>query len=611
MKLYQKYRQIVDEIKPIQVAWFTTFNLDPELVEKYLVSFIAGKEASELKTAEDYEALNTELSEIDVKVWYDYRALNFSNPKRTCIDFIPVNPESKFRNRGPDAIFHPKVILLKGEKGAFLIAGSANLSFSAWSSNRESVLIKKIDNERNGKQVIEFFKPLGIKNKMLERWINSLPEKTSDWDFIYSYKRDFNLFTFLEKGDLTIWAPYFSKKTGYLLEQMLKLDYRTITLVPNINPEGKISIKEDEIESLIAIPDVFIKRPNQIDESQSLHHAKVWLTQNTLAVGSWNCSHRATGLNISSKEKNIEAGIVVNVENAETYSLLRNTLSDFASREAIKGQTEEELDAEWNEVLNDFSLSVEIVANWEDFTYSIEISDEKAWENYYAVLPHNAPQKTLLKNVQGLSFRESHLKVLKNKYFSVHNAEGKTVFNGFIRETGKEKRPVYSYVSLSDLFESLINDPSKSTEAKQCRYKLSEEENGQGINAISFDYDGAESFYVMFTSFQKLFDRIDDIKEKPQELDKLGFRLPGSLLNIRELVIKYREKVLKDGNDDDLVYGYFLVLEVNRCIKLFNKYNKDTIPLLNVYAIREKLHFGKKDIRFLKRLKNEFGYELI
>jgi len=611
MKLYQKYRQIIDEIRPVQVAWFTTFNLDPELVEKYLVSYIAGKEASELKTAEDYEALNTELSETDIKVWYDFRALNLISPKRTCIDFIPVNPSDKFRNRGKDALFHPKVIFLKGEKGAYLIAGSANLSFSAWSSNRESVLIKKIDNLKNGKQVLDFFKPLGTKNNKLERWINSLPETISDWDFVHSYKRDFNLFNFITKGDLTVWAPYFSKKAVSLLNQIMKLGYSSITLVPNINQHGKISIKEEEVEILTAIQNVFIKRPNKIDESQNLHHAKVWLTQGTLAIGSWNCSHRATGLNISSTDKNIEAGIIINIEGTETYSSLRNMISDFESREKIQGQTEEELDAEWNGVLNDFTVSVEISANWENFTYGIEFCDEKVQNNYYAKLPHNPQEKVPLKNVQGLSFRENHLKVLKNKNFSILDVEGKTVFNGYIREIGKEKRPVYSYVNLSDLFESLINDPTKSTEAKQCRYQLSVEENGQSAETVQFDYEGAESFYVMFTSFQKLYDKIDDLKGKPSELDKLGFRLPGSLLNIRELVVEYIEKVLDVNNTDDLIYGYFLLLETNRCITLFNENSDAKIPLLHLDDIKGKLRFRKNDIKFLKGLKNEFGYELI
>jgi hypothetical protein len=189
MKLYGTYKKALEMIGKLEVAWFTTFNCNPEIIEKFLVPAIFDISPAELKTAEDFERLNKEItdSKMDLKVWYDYRALDLSSRKFTTIPFISINPSTLHSPPGSlDAIFHPKVIFLKGENGAVIITGSANLTIAAWSSNSESCLIRVIEKRENGQQIIDFFSRIGAETNELNEWIKTLKNEKSNWGFYHS-----------------------------------------------------------------------------------------------------------------------------------------------------------------------------------------------------------------------------------------------------------------------------------------------------------------------------------------------------------------------------------------------------------------------------------------
>lgn len=108
MKLLNTFKHIIDDISP-EICWFTTFNLNVELLEKYVLTAIVGKEPSELKRAEDYEALNIELNseirKLNVKVWYDHRALDLKQGKRTTVDLYSVDPSEILGSNTKEPIF--------------------------------------------------------------------------------------------------------------------------------------------------------------------------------------------------------------------------------------------------------------------------------------------------------------------------------------------------------------------------------------------------------------------------------------------------------------------------------------------------------------------------
>jgi phosphatidylserine/phosphatidylglycerophosphate/cardiolipin synthase-like enzyme len=617
MKIYQSFKHIIEKLQTIEIAWFTTFNLDPVLVEKFLVSALVGKSPAELKTAEDYEALNEELKDIDIKVWYDYRALNLDSPKRTTIDFIPVNTESQF-NRIKDTLFHPKVIFLKNRDDAFLICGSANLSIAAWSSNCESVVIKKINSRDNALAIIGFFEKLGGKtNKELNQWANQ-KSGTDDWIFVNSLTKTPKLVEYLAKNakKLFVWAPYFSKGMDVLTKNILSAGFDNINIVPDITESGKVRIKGEILESCTRIDSLKIHKTISAVQSTNIHrlfHAKVWLTEDKLAVGSWNYSFRATGINTIEKETNIEAGIIIS-SNAHNFKKLTENLVlyDYAD---IYGTTDEELASEWAGILSPFTFSCVITANWKQFTYHIDTIPEN--EDYTVLLPHQSISEKRIKltDVNQISFRNSYSKVLKNKSFTVYDSNDQEIFQGYIIEQGKHERPVYGYSNLTDLMESLLRNPLSETERKKVKYSFEEEDTHEAYTRWKkhlWDFQDDHSYYLMFLSFQKLYDKIEESKGNYSDLDKIGFRLPGSLLNIKLLVESSlpgeTETTNVEDKEDCLLYYWYLVNEVNRCISLFNSYFENKIVAIENSTLQE-LQPSKNDLKFIRMIEREFNYE--
>jgi hypothetical protein len=401
----------------------------------------------------------------------------------------------------------------------------------------------------------------------------------------------------LSAVNLTVWSPYFSKETSKLINEFKNLGIKEIRLVPDIDQSGSVRIIPQELDILKNDPDITILKDGAKQEIQGLFHAKVWLTEKSIAVGSWNCSYRATGINRVENQRNIEAGIIQDISQKENKALLSKLMP--VPYNIINGITEEELDADWAKDLQNYSITCQIIVNWDTFTY--DLIAEEYTEHYWVCLPDLPDEKVELSKVKDRSFLKHHLNVLKNKSFTVYNAKKEIVYAGYITELGKANRPPTSYVSLLDLFESLIYDPLGETTQRRVRYSLDEENSETDNETIPFfSYNGHESTYMMFVSFQRLWDTIDLHKESKDKLDALGYRLPGSIINIITLVEESIIRTLPDGKEDDLLFHYFLCTEVNQCIDLFNGYSPKKIDKINTKELEAKLNFSKQDKRFIK-----------
>lgn len=610
MLLYKSFKNIIEAIKPLEVAWFTTFNMDPELFEKYLLSAIIGKSPQELRTAEDFEALNVELhrdkeTAIDIRVWYDYRALNFNSPKRTIADFIPIDVKELFGSLQSDAVFHPKVIFLKGKKGAYIIAGSANLSIAAWGNNCESVLIKRVDDRSNAREILSFFSALGATERKLEQWADSLKVAKKEWQFTHTLSTGKSLIEQLnsKSEELVVWAPYFSKDTIKLATQIQSKGFRKIQLIPDITESGKIRITRQQVELIGDVPFIcFAREPLNESDMARMRHAKVWLTKDTLAVGSWNFSHKATGVGIAAGNRNMEAGIIEKITEFDYQKIVKG-LQPFSVDE-VRGLEEDELTAEWNEVLSPFTLSCKLMADWETFTYEME--SDRALPGYTVALPHNPKARIPFEKVTGTNFQAERRRLLKDKAFTVYNEGGKAVFQGYIQEKNKASRVAYGYNTLLDLFESLSINPLGETGRKRAQYTVDGEPDADRFQY--FEYKDSESYYLMFVSFQKLYDKIEEAKDQSGLLDSLGFRLPSSLINIQELIRQSKVKAIEGQKVDALIFHWFLVGEYNRCVHLFNQYSKMPVEILPNEEILGKINAEAKDKAFIKQLTRLFQY---
>lgn len=601
MKLLNTFKNILDDLTP-EICWFTTFNLNVELLEKYVLTAIAGKEPSELKRAEDYEALNLDLNKFNIKIWYDHRAMDLKQGKRTTVDLYSVKASEILGSNSNEPIFHPKVIFLKGAETAYLITGSFNLTISGWSSNRECVVVKEITTKENAFQVIDFFTKLKPKQSdltALNKWANGLRAEKTTWKFAHNFNTP-NLISEVKGKELNIWSPYFSKNATELLNEIKKLGFDKINLIPDISQSQKVKIIPTELKKLQADKKIQIKVDQNINkEKQSLFHAKVWLSDTKIAVGSWNCSYRALGIKTPATEKNIEAGIIEPISTKQRSALLNN-LKDIDTN-SIFGTEEVEMDNEWKEVLKAYTMSCDIVANWETFTYETEFDQTET--GYTVALPHDLNKRYPLHKLNGLSFIDRFNRLLKNKLFTVYNLKNEVVFVGYLNEAGKPKRPVDGYVSFYDLFESLTIDPLGRTTKIRTKYQHDEEDNNgsEKEDLPFFTYSGHESYYLMFVAFQKLIDTIEANNANNQKLEDLGFRLPSSLINIKTLFDNSFKKVTEEKKEDDLLFHYFMAMEINECITLFNDYYEKQITPIDVNQFIHLLKMDAKDLSFIKK----------
>jgi len=601
MKLLEAFKNIVNDISP-EICWFTTFNLNIELLEKYVLTAIVGKEPSELKRAEDYEALNLDLNKFNIKIWYDYRALDLKQGKRTTIDLYPIQPAALLNSNSSEPIFHPKVIFLKGKEAAYLITGSFNLTIAGWSSNRECVIVKEVTNKENALQIIDFFKnldPDNIELKTLNKWANQLPDEIASWKFAHNFNTA-NILNEIKGKVLTVWSPYFSKNTVDLLAAIRKIGFDDIYLVPDISQSQKVRIVPDELQKLHNDKSIKIQIDGNINkEKQTLFHAKVWMSENKIAIGSWNCSYRALGIKVPASEKNIEAGIIESITTKHRDALLQNL--KIVDAGTISGTEEVEMDNEWKEVLKTYSISCDIVANWETFQYELELKDVE--ESFTVALPHDLNKRYPLNAINGISFLDGFNRILKNKLFTIYNAKNEIAFVGYLNERGKLKRPTDGYVSFYDLFESLTINPLAGTDKSRVKYQFDEEDNiGSEKESLPFfTYSGHESYYLMFVAFQKLLDTIKVNYTNQQKLEDLGYRLPSSLINIKSLFNTSFQKVLEEKKEDDMLFHYFMAMEINECIKVFNSYCNKVLELINIVPFEQHLKLDGKDLKFIKK----------
>jgi hypothetical protein len=617
MKIYQQYLNAIQQLGKLEVAWFTTFNLDVELVERFLLSAIVGKQPQELKTAEDYEGMNQDLQQVrSIRVWYDYRALNTNSPKRTTADIFSVDPKLFYNSGSKEIVFHPKVIFLKGTLGAILICGSANLTIRAWSNNREAVLIKNISCTENAIQIISFYESLykisgsdELLFDSLKKWANGLKGTKSDWNFHHSLQSNITFIESLHGKELTTWSPYFSREANRFFSMVQEKGFQSITVVPDITPAGKVRIEPEVLKQLQMNGTIQFSRDKEsyAADRDRLCHAKVWLTDKMLAVGSWNCSYRATGLGLPLTEQNIEAGILTSDINSAANKL-REKLVPLKA-DSFTGIPSSELEQEWAKEMNRFTMDCKIYVDWEKFTFSLE-ADNK--QGYFALLPHNPGKKIPLSEVQNLSFKSTYQYVLKNKSYQILDVEGIPVFTGFLIEINKAKRSAYGYVSLTDLFDSLLDEPGIDSGKKTCLYRIEQEESFEdSINQRNFIHiKGNESYYLMFVAFQKLYDSIESANGHTK-LDDIGFRSSGSLLQITALVRDSINAIDGETDPDILLYHYFMACELNRCIQCFNRKDHFTyIPLdeLSTESLMNRLNPEVADLKFIAKLKEIYEY---
>jgi len=605
IKLYKHFVEQIEKIGKVKRAWFTTFNLDISFFEKYILSALMGKGYDELKTSYDYESLSANLAnekesfdgeKMEVKVFYDYRTLKVEGkPKQTAVHLHPINiatiPDLK-TSRFKDGVFHPKVSIIESYEGKYyLMVSSANLTLTGWARNRESFFFEEIKNTQTGRDIGKFF--AGVIASIREFEGNDLINKLATgkfgteeqkWSFLSSFSAD-RFLDCLNYTDgplpLKVWSPYFANDLAGLIKEFLEDYFESIEIIPAKNENQKIRITEDVYKNCESVNEVKFKQdklPNAALEA--FVHAKVWLTPKTLAIGSWNMTW--SGINESKKgNNNVEAGIIYYLTPKEYQQVLEgNPITNLKSYDFYK---EEELNEEKTSLLDEYTVSVDLVLDWDkqivklvNPTYAVLINE--IGEDAYIELPGFGLKK--INFLESSNNFASYSKLfLTDRFFEITDKKSKTLFKGYIREIGLVSRPVNSFENIDDFLKGWVTEkPEEKTELFGLAYDSGDDDGiSSQTKAILYGND-QNSWFTSFHAFECIINRINGTKllyakDRRLELKRIGRVLPGSLKELRIHLEKLIELYKNDKSNfkKSPIYLWFLVEKANFVFGYFNE----------------------------------------
>jgi len=636
---YELFREGLEKVGQVRRAWFTTFNLDIHFFERFIFPLLTGKDFTQMQTPQDYESLSQSLDysgepadgRLELHLFYDYRKLETgTQAKLTTVQIHPVNiaefSEPK-KNWFAGGIFHPKVALLENKEGAlWLMAGSGNLTLSGWSRNCECIAFEPIVSTATARPVYHFFLALFrhtqsknfvevhplIRRLRDGRGFRSKHNNTSfsDWTFLSSME-DRTLFEQLShaknnKHDLFVWSPYFDARLDELVDQIPGSGGK-IHLIPAPNREGRIGISKETFEKLKNREDIHLMEDSSRAPEQ-FTHAKIWLCENRLAIGSWNCTR--AGLNLPSAPRNMEAGIIYRLPDHQTREL-EQLCRKLKPLENPALSTEMELEEDRKSLLEDFSFAIPLVLNWEELKIRIEgnisaDTTKKSCEpGNVLVLPGLGRCNPSDLN-EGIDVRNATTFLLKDRLYTFESSDGKILYRGYLLESSLENRPVQGFRDLDDFLSGwIMGQPENQTFRHSLNYKAdsgSGDDLSEQTDAI-FSTGLRNTWFAAFLAFDQIASRIVQVnksgkstEQKMLDYIRIGRVIPGNLTELRRHLQFVLDAYLSKEKDFRIskVYLWFLIEKANAVFKLFNDESKLNNEMLD--AIDQ----GKLDSELLK-----------
>ena len=639
VKLYKHFVDQINIMGRVKRAWFTSFNLDISFFEKYILSALVGRSYLDLKNPYDYEALNDYLAneqesldgeKIEVKVFYDYRALQITGkPKQTSVQLHPIdtkllvseNPDIQFTY----GVFHPKVILIETFGGEYwFMVSSANLTFGGWSKNKEAFFCEKIENTFKARDIGIFFS--GITNSIRGFGENPLMNKLNNgkfgqkdckWAFYSSFNKKRFINQLQIKGSilpLRVWSPYFADKLSVIIEDLQSEYFDTIEIIPSKNDNQKIRITEISFNEVLAINGVSFKQDRFLLNQEGFVHAKIWVTSKHMAIGSWNMT--IAGMNQSTEGKNnVEAGIIYDLSPKEYKSFLEEYPVSRLSK--VEHSSEEDLENEKKEILDSYTLVVDLVADWDKLQLSLQgPTIKQVYKQIGSDAKINLPGLGCLsieKLENPIDFRSHTRILLTDRFFEIEDSQGIVVYKGYLREIGLFSRPINSFENIDDYLKGWVLElPEDKEELHRLAYPV-EEDNGNELSAdtrkilLSNDQN---AWFTSFHAFESILNRINQTrqfyaKEKLAELKKIGRVLPGSLSELRIHLENLKNTYLVDRKNfaKSPIYLWFLIEKANFVFTYFN--NEINAPAESIKRIKN-LNF---ESLFSKKEYDEIGKE--
>lgn len=588
MKLYARFREVVDALRresPLTTAWFTSFTLSPYFVENYILPALLGDPHCPVRSI-GFEALFHKIlqNRIDVRFFYDHRAIDLSESKRTVVRFAAVDPQALQRKTGIPfgrGVFHPKIIFLQNESGkSWLFAGSANLTVAGWSRNREAALDREVRSTRNLQRIVEFFDAVAGERPADERALANKKGR-DDWEFVHSTGGGSFLDRLLQDRprSLYIWSPYFADDLCGLLEQRILPRMSAgaeIGLVPDIENE-KIRVNESQRAFLKSLPSVRFFRDDPKSsktDSPRMSHAKVWLSESHLAVGSWNLTESALHLSPQDGGCNVEAGIVMPVDTRMYEALRPKSRLDLGK---VEFMTRDELDRDRQFLMSSLPFEIQVYRDWRYDRYEISVAGEEPTSLFRIRLPGVDGDRRLAVSELSQCVPISDIqRALKEHIFTVYNRDarpGDQPYRGMIIDLEADKRPVWRYSSLNDLLQDWAQDQAGIGSAAEypdsyelayvdaIDHQYNDEETGDSGGAARTDI--TFSYYTMFSAFENIRERLQSKSVDSAEALRIVVKTqPGSLFELCD-------KAHRAFSDPEVspVYKWFLQEEINSLLK--------------------------------------------
>lgn len=602
MKLLELFTKQLKECGTIRRVWFTSFNIDIEFVETYILPAVLGQEIPRVRM--DYEGLQLELNKqgIDFRVFCDKHFISADQNKRTLIPVHGISPSkqnSHTAQLGFDekSLFHAKVIYIEGDKSRVLGAGSANLTLSGWGRNREVFQFVKLDERTLYQSVRDFFIKI-FQNAGEECPLKNLrifDRERTRARFCHSFQEEAFLQQLLgeqQHNALAIWSPYLSNDLAGLIEtiqyQFDQPELRVHLVADRIEGQYVRATWSDSLHAITGSGTLTLHQfPLTIDDRQSMTHAKLWKTRTHLAIGSWNCTR--SGANTErddngrwSSATNIEAGLIF-ADNGDINNYIGKQLTADSSLFA----TEEQLQDEALEIPAVLPFDLRVEFSWGDLTYRIT----GVWNTE---LPPDDAYRLKLPSVEELIVLRWKPRVGELKPLTITVADTRKLLadhcykvfkqeevcgTGLLIETAVGNRRAQQYDDLRALLCAMTNE-GPDTSMDDVGFRVREEEDGE--MRIDGRFYGADdsytteanstlddiSYFRLFSASFQYAVRLRSINDI-NSLEQWAFSRPGCL---DELVMKARERIEKMETN---IFNWFLSMEVNGLCHLVRSRRKE------------------------------------
>ncbi len=559
----------------IRRAWFTTFVFDVSFFERHLLPILLVMEMPAV--SQDLESLNEQLDgeSVDVRVFHDFRgAYQTGRPKQTTFAAHPVHPADVDDNCS-HGVFHPKVAWFETAAGEwFVMAGSANLTYGGYARNRESVVLTRVETAEQAADLRAFFRRFHAEELPTPPTLTG----TSRWRLGYTGAEE----TFEEamgwgKTDLAwmaVWSPYFSPgMVDKIRERMARV--QELMLIPDLSNEGKIRLDGESVEALLAMERVQFHQGEAREDEHALTHAKLWLSPNRLAVGSWNFTEAALGWAAKGRN-NVEAGLVFTLSEAEAHQIRES--AGLTPRNPADSTDPDKQEDEDMQSLPSYSVVAEIELDWRSRTMRLTrlwpegLECDEALE--FELPSGERVSRAALKD--GFPLGASNRALTLNRQFHVYR-EDELLFSGYLLETGLELRPTRRFDNLNHMFQAwLTRDPGSRTDLVR---PIS---TPRHVDAVTGEWSpvlaghGHHEWFSTFLALAYMKQQVDALKaEQPAECLRLGYQQPGSVVELRDLV----STELLTG-----VYAWLVTQKTNAIIHAFNTkveatHHLEAIPL--------------------------------